>query len=243
VGHGQAMGNGFQFIDIILFGMVAAFLVLRLRSVLGRRNGHEGRPSDPFLGRKREEQAGDNVVHLPDHTDGPADVEDEADDIADDVATTNDADLILANGISEIKKADRRFDLQEFLTGARMAFEMILTAFAAGNKDQLKGILSPEVFSNFEQAIREREASGEVLDDTLVGIRAADIVEAYLDGPAANVTVKFVSDQVSTVRNDKGDVIHGDPDRISEVTDFWTFARDTGARDPNWTLVATRSLD
>lgn len=233
------MGNGFQFIDIILFGMVAAFLVLRLRSVLGRRNGHEGRPADPFLGRQREEKAGDNIVHLPDHTDGPADVEAEADDIA----ATSDADLTLANGISEIKKADRRFDLQEFLTGARMAFEMILAAFAAGNKDQLKGILSPEVFANFEQAIREREASGEVLDDTLVGIRAADIVEAYLEGRAANVTVKFVSDQVSAVRNEKGDVIHGDPDRISEVTDFWTFARDTGARDPNWTLVATRSLD
>ena len=233
------MGNGFQFIDIILFGMVAAFLVLRLRSVLGRRNGHEGRPADPFLGRQREEKAADNIVHLPDHTDGPADVEAEADD----VATTNDADLTLANGISEIKKADRRFDLQEFLTGARMAFEMILAAFATGNKDQLKGILSPEVFANFEQAIREREASGEVLDDTLVGIRAADIVEAYLEGRAANVTVKFVSDQVSAVRNEKGDVIHGDPDRISEVTDFWTFARDTGARDPNWTLVATRSLD
>ena len=107
----------------------------------------------------------------------------------------------------------------------------------------MKGILSPEVFANFEQAIREREASGEVLDDTLVGIRAADIVEAHLEGRAANVTVKFVSDQVSAVRNEKGDVIHGDPDRISEVTDFWTFARDTGARDPNWTLVATRSLD
>ena len=235
------MGNGFQFIDIILFGMVAAFLVLRLRSVLGRRNGHEGRPANPFLRRHREEQAGDNVGHLPDHSDGP--VENEAESEVEDVATTSDADLALANGISEIKQADRRFDLQEFLTGARMAFEMILAAFAAGNKDQLKGLLSPEVFANFELAIRDRESSGEVLDDTLVGIRAADIVEAYVEGRAANVTVKFVSDQVSAVRNEKGDVIQGDPDRISEVTDFWTFARDAGARDPNWTLVATRSLD
>jgi predicted lipid-binding transport protein (Tim44 family) len=229
------MGNGFQFIDIILFGMVAAFLVLRLRSVLGRRNGHEGRPADPFLRRHKEEQAGDNVVQLPDHS--------ERDPDAETAATASEADLTLANGISEIKKVDRRFDLQEFLTGARMAFEMILGAFAAGDKGQLKSLLSPEVFANFEQAIREREASGEILEDTLVGIRAADIVEAYVAGRAANVTVKFVSEQVSAVRNESGDVIEGDPDRISEVTDFWTFARDTRARDPNWTLVATRSLD
>jgi predicted lipid-binding transport protein (Tim44 family) len=242
------MSNGFQFIDIILFGMVAAFLVLRLRGVLGRRNGHEGRPADPFLGRQKEdlghqkeEQAGDNVVQLPDNSEPSAEAQ--PDTMAPAAAAANDADLTLANGISQIKKADRRFELQEFLTGARMAFEMILGAFATGDRAPLKSMLSPEVFANFEQAIRERETTGEVLEDTLVGIRAADIVEAYVEGRAANVTVKFVSDQVSVVRNERGDVINGDPDRVSEVTDFWTFARDTNARDLNWTLVATRSLD
>ncbi len=229
------MSNGFQFIDIIFFAMIAAFLVLRLRSVLGRRDGHEGGHQDPFLRHRSQEQTGDKVVHLPDRSDISPDVESPT--------PGDDANLTLANGISQIKKADSRFDIQEFLTGARMAFEMILGAFAAGDTAQLKPLVSSEVFANFAMAIKGREDSGEVLDDTLVGIRSADIVEAYMENHDAHITVKFVSEQVSVVRNGDGAVIEGDPDAITEVTDFWTFAHGTKSRDPNWILVATRSLD
>jgi predicted lipid-binding transport protein (Tim44 family) len=230
------MGEGFQFFDIVLFAMVAAFLVLRLRRVLGRRDGHEGGRNNPFLRHSSGEPASNSVIQMPE----PGEKKTSEAQIE---TPPSDADLTLADGISLIKRADKRFDLQEFLTGARMAFEMILGAFAQGDTKQLKTLLSPEVFANFALAIRQRDDHGEVVDDTLIGIRSADIVEAYMEDRAAHVTVKFVSDQVSVVRDKKGDVIDGDPDHITEVTDFWTFARDPRARDLNWMLVATRSLD
>ena len=228
------MGEGF--LDIVLFALVAAFLVLRLRSVLGRRGGREGSAGDPLVRHGSSEQAGDNVIQLPDQAGADA-----GDGSA--AAPADEADLALAEGISEIKRADKRFDIQAFLTGAHMSFEMVLGAFAAGERKQLESLLSPEVFANFSQAIKEREESGESIDDSLVGIRSADMVEAYMEGRTAHVTVKFVSDQVSVVRNGSGDVIEGDPAHTTEVTDFWTFARDVRSRDLNWTLVATRSLD
>ena len=227
------MGEGF--LDIVLFALVAAFLVLRLRRVLGRRGGREGSAGDPLVRHGSSEQAGDNVIQLPDQA--GADAGDGS------AAALPSPASAPAEGISEIKRADKRFDIQAFLTGAHMSFEMVLGAFAAGERKQLESLLSPEVFANFSQAIKEREESGESIDDSLVGIRSADMVEAYMEGRTAHVTVKFVSDQVSVVRNGSGDVIEGDPAHTTEVTDFWTFARDVRSRDLNWTLVATRSLD
>jgi predicted lipid-binding transport protein (Tim44 family) len=120
---------------------------------------------------------------------------------------------------------------------------MILDAYAKGDSQTLKPLLNPEVFANFSQAIRDREQAGETLEDTLVGIKSAEIVEAYLDGRTVNVTVKFVSEQINVTRDESGDVVDGNPNAVIEVTDFWTFARDAKSRDPNWTLVATNSLD
>ena len=124
-----------------------------------------------------------------------------------------------------------------------MAFDLILGAYAAGETRTLRPLLSDEVFGNFSQAIRSREQAGETMDDTLIGIKKAEIAEAYMEGHTALVTVKFVSEQINVFRDENGDVIDGDPSAIAEVTDFWTFARDTRSPDPNWTLVATRSLE
>ena len=115
----------------------------------------------------------------------------------------------------------------------------VVLAFATGDTGTLKPLLSPEVFSNFAQSIQERERAGETMELNVVEIRAADIVEAYMAGRTAHVTVKFVSEQIVIVRNDKGDIIEGDPQHSTEATDFWTFARDTRSPNPNWTLVAT----
>ncbi|MFQ5618988.1 MAG: Tim44/TimA family putative adaptor protein [Rhodospirillales bacterium] len=229
------MSDGLPFFDIILFAMIAAFLVLRLRSVLGRRDNHKRGHRNPFARPLPEEQADENVVHLPSARDIGADTED--------AVVENDADGDLAAGFREIKAADRGFDPTEILSGARIAFELILSAFAAGDTEALKPLLSAEVLGNFAQSIREREAAGETMEHTLVGMKSAEIVEAYLDGRTAHVTVKFVSDQANVTRDANGEVVDGDPSAVTEVTDFWTFARDTGSRDPNWTLVATRSLD
>ena len=233
------MSDGLPFFDIILFAMIAAFLVLRLRSVLGRRDGHKGGRRNPFARSLPKEQADDKVVPLPSARDAEADTE--ADTKAE--AVGDDAEDDLAAGFREIKAVDRGFEPAEILSGARIAFELVLSAYAAGDTDALKPLLSAEVLDNFTQPIREREAAGETMEHTLIGVKSADIVEAFLDGGMAHVTVKFVTDQANVTRDAKGEVVDGDPSAVTEVTDFWTFARDTGSRDPNWTLVATRSLD
>ncbi len=225
------MSEGLPFFDIILFAMIAAFLVLRLRSVLGRRDGHKGRNRNPFARSLPEEQADEKVVHLPNARDAEAEAE------------GDDAEGDLAAGFREIKAADREFEPTEILSGARIAFELVLSAYASADTDALKPLLSTEVLGNFARSIREREVAGETMEHTLVGIKSADIVEAFLDGGTAHVTVKFVTDQANVTRDANGEVVDGDPSAVTEVTDFWTFARDTGSRDPNWTLVATRSLD
>lgn len=241
------MGDGFQFFDIILFALIAAFLILRLRNTLGRRDGNDGKNyRDPFTGmadkpaephKASQPDDDDNVIPLPGHKDAQG-----TDPWASDEAAPVD-DSPLGQGVAQIRAADPSFTVDGFLQGAGSAFEMVLGAFAAGDVKTLKGLLSPEVYEDFAAAVRQREDAGEVLEETLVGITSAEAVEAYMEGRIANVTVKFVTEQVSALRNVSGDVIDGNPQEVIKVTDFWTFARDTRSRDPNWALVATRSLD
>ncbi|MSO92342.1 MAG: Tim44 domain-containing protein [Rhodospirillales bacterium] len=232
------MGEGFQFIDIVFFAMIAAFLVLRLRSVLGRRDGHEGGHPDPFRrpapsAQTRPDRADEKIISLPGRARGD-------DDAASGKETAGDATSV---ALAEIERADPTFSPQQFGEGAKAAFEMILGAYKSGDVATLKKMLSAEVYSNFLGAIRIREKAGETLEDTLVGIKNAEIAEATADIPTATVTVKFVSEQIHATRDEKGDIVSGDASAVTEVTDFWTFSRDTQSRDPNWTLVATRSLD
>ena len=231
------MSGDFSSYDIILFALVAAFLILRLRSVLGRRDGHEPRGTDPFKRSTSGEPADDKVVHLPNRSE-PANEPYEQPDLSDEVREAAEATGV-DGGVAQIKLADPQFDKEEFLSGARIAFEMVLGAYAAGDTASLKPLLSPEVYGNFEQSIRDREQAGESLEITLVGIRVAEVVEAYMAGRTAHLTIKFVSEQTSVTRNETGEILDGDPESWSEVTDYWTFARDTRSRDPNWMLVAT----
>ena len=224
------MGDGF--LDLILFAMIAAFLVFRLRSVLGRRTGHERPPPEPHATRPGEPASQDNVVSLPDRKDR-ADAENAA------VAAESDDPLLV--GVAQIQTADSSFNPDEFCTGARSAFEMIVQAFAAGDLKVLRSLLNDEVYDNFSAAVKQRETSDEELETTIIGIKSADMLEARLEGRMAFVTVKFQSEQVNVTRDKGGDVIEGDPNRITDITDIWTFARNTRARDPNWTLVETRS--
>ena len=237
------MGDSIPYIDIIFFVMIAAFLVLRLRSVLGRRDGHESRPRDLFKGRESldnnvtGDQSDDNVVPLlvPNGDD-----DDDDDDV---LSTASEADDFLAAGIKRVKEADTSFKIKEFLSGAKAAFEIILGFYASGNLDSLKSLLNADVFDNFAQAIKDREQSGQTLDDTLIRIKSADIVEAFIENRTVLITVKFISEQINTLRDQNEAVIEGDPNAINEVTDFWTFSHDPSSRNPNWILVATRSLD
>lgn len=236
------MGNGFQFIDIILFAMIAAFLILRLRGVLGRRDGHEGGYQDSLKADPREERPDDKVVQIS-HPSSDVYSEPETIDTDPGLAEEELADEALLLGIADLRVADPSFNAEDFLVGARVAFEMILGAYASGDRETLEDLLSPEVYDNFRAAIDDREAMGHEMEETLVGISSADIVEAFMDGTHAHVTTKFSSEQVHVLRDSAGQVIEGNPNQVTDVVDFWTFARDTSLRDPNWHLVATRSLD
>lgn len=226
------MGDGF-ILDIIFFAMVAGFIFLRLRSVLGRRTGNERPPPSDALGGKRpQERADDNVVALPDRAGRPP-------------ARSADAklwaeDSPIGAGLTQIKIADHTFEPATFLEGAKQAYEMIVASFAKGDRETLRMLLADEVFENFSGAIDEREKLGQTLETTITRIKQADMAEARLDGRTAEITVKFVSDMVSVTRDASGEAVGG-PAREREVTDVWTFARDTSAKDPNWLLVATRS--
>ncbi|MBT3991268.1 MAG: Tim44 domain-containing protein [Rhodospirillaceae bacterium] len=232
------MGEGFQFIDIILFAMIAAFLILRLRSVLGRHKDSGEPPQrnqpDQFSADPQSEN-GDNVISLPNQ--GVAENDDAEEEIEQEPETPLDI------GINQIRNAAPDFDRTEFLVGARTAFEMIIQAFAEGDTVLLESLLNNEVYNNFLQAIRSREAENQTLENTLVRIVNGEMIEAYMADSVANVTVKIISEQVNVTRDAEGEVVDGDADHISEVTDIWTFARDTKSNDPNWQLVATRSLD
>lgn len=232
-------GGGFQLLDIILLAVIAGFLVLRLRSVLGKRTGHQER-LDPMAAFRARQQQNDQpapdgeetVVRFP------------GGEEADATSSLGKADLPkdatpLAKGLAAIREADRGFSPQDFAGGARAAFEMILAAYAKGDLKTLRPLLANEVFEEFAGAIKSREQAGETLETTLVGITSAEIAEAELQGKTAFVTVKFVSEQINVTRDAKGVVIDGAETRVESITDLWTFARNTRSRDPNWTLVAT----
>ena len=230
------MGEGFQFIDIVLFAMIAAFLILRLRSVLGRHRDH-GRPEDE-VGDGRSSKRDDNVISLPEQAETTPTVADGPDE-----SEPPRKETPIDAGFTQIQIAAPDFDRKEFLVGARTAFEMIIQAFAEGDQELLKSLLSEEVYGNFLSAMTSREEASETLENTLIRIVSAEPIEAYMSGASAHVTVKIVSEQINVTRDAKGEVVDGDPDHVSEITDIWTFARDTQTSDPNWELVATRSLE
>ena len=230
------MGEGFQFIDIVLFAMIAAFLILRLRSVLGRHRDH-GRPEDGVRS-SRSPQRDDNVISLPEQAETTPAVDDRLDE-----PEPSPEETPIDAGFTQIQIAAPDFDRTEFLEGARTAFEMIIQAFAEGDRELLESLLSEGVYANFLSAITSREDASEKLENTLIRIASAEPIEAYMDGASAHVTIKIVSEQINVTRDAKGEVVDGDPDHVSEITDIWTFARDTQTSDPNWELVATRSLE
>lgn len=227
------MSEGFAYIDILFFAMVAAFIALRLRSVLGRRTGHERRRSGGF-GPARPNGAADNVVSLPERSTSQAEVE---------ASLAGLSDASVKSGLTQIRLADQRFDLQQFLGGARAAFEMIVEAFAAGDKGTLRPLLADDVYAGFEQAIDQREAAGQSFETQLTAVPAAEVVGAEMRDSLARITVRFKSEQINLLRDAEGKILDGDPHTAEEVIDIWTFERDTTSPDPNWTLVETRTPD
>jgi predicted lipid-binding transport protein (Tim44 family) len=221
------MGSSFP-IDLILFGMIAAFLVLRLRSILGRRTGFE-RPPQPY-----QPPAGPS---------GPAPVIDgrvEPPAPAAAARQVPEAASPTGQALGQMRAIDRRFDPAAFLDGAEKAFRIIVGAFASGDRATLRGLLSEETYRGFEQAIATREAAGQTQVSDIHAIHSATIESAELRGTVASIAVHFVSDQVSLTRDKDGHPVTG-TDAVTEITDIWTFERDLSTRDPAWRLVSARS--
>jgi len=208
-----AMGDNFQVLEILLFAVIAGILVFRLRSVLGRRTGNERRRDFPF-----------SRTATPANPAPPA---------------GTDAAPPRALGGADV--ADPEFDGGAFLAGARSAFEIVVEAFAAGDRAKLQPLLSPDVFRSFGDSIAARERAKEKQETKIVAVKSSEIVRNRLEGGTALVTVKFVSDQILVTRDASGAVVEGDPEHAVEHTDLWTFSRATRSPDPNWTLIATET--
>lgn len=225
----------------IIFLALAVFIFLRLRNVLGQRTGAERPPFD----RAARDMAGgqDNVVPMPGT---PADVPHtpSADPIptADRWKDIAEPGTPLAQGLDAIAAQDSSFDAKGFLTGARSAYEMIVLAFANGDRRALKDLLAPDVLEGWESVISAREKNEQKTETRFVSIDKSELVSAEARDKSAMVTVRFVSQMISVTRDKTGAVVDGNPEKVSDITDVWTFARDTASRDPNWKLVHTGSV-
>jgi predicted lipid-binding transport protein (Tim44 family) len=226
----------------IIFLALAVFIFLRLRSVLGQRTGDE-RPPLNQAARDILRGAPDNVVPMPGAVADQAPLAPSAEpatppDRWKGIAESGSA---LAQGLDQIAANDPSFDAQHFVSGAKSAYEMIVLAFANGERRALKDLLSSEVYEGFENAIKEREQRGEKVETRFASIDKAVIVNAEVRDRIAQITVRFVSQMITFTRDKNGAVIDGNSDKLVDVTDIWTFARDISSRDPNWKLVGTES--
>lgn len=225
----------------ILLLAVALVVFWRLRSVLGTRTGTEKPPFDLFGSKRGPQDTPGTVTRLPEAAPVPAN------DLGDREPPPPvwkgyaEESSTLAAALTRMAESDPGFSPRSFIEGANVAYEMIIEAFAKGDKAELKNLLSREVFEGFSRAIDTRLSQGHRVDSRFVGIDKATIQQATLAGRKASITVEFVSELISATYDKEGEVIDGDPKEIRQVTDVWTFERDLGSRDPNWKLVATEA--
>lgn len=219
------MGIAVPFVDILIFAIIAIFLGLRLRNILGSRDGYEQSPEE--MGQRQAMQ------QTPDN------------DYVSDEGTKKVVPIrpaaLSGSGISAIKKADPSFQEDQFMQGAASAFAMVLTAFAEGDLSQLRRLLGYDLFNEFSDAIRERNAENESLSLVIDEIEDVQILDGEMADGIASVTVRFVSKQTRRLFDGEGNEIVDDASLNEAVIDVWTFERDTQIADPNWKLVETSS--
>ena len=227
----------------IIFLALAVFIFLRLRNVLGQRTGNERPPYDRTARNVVQGAQDNNIVPMQ----GPVIDQTPLAPTAEVVPPTDrwkgitEPGSALAHGLDAVAGQDSSFDPRHFLSGARSAYEMIVLAFANGDRRALRDLLSSEVYESFEAAIREREKQEQKTETRFVSIDKAEIVGAEARDRSTQLTVRFVSQMVSVTRDKAGAIVDGNPDKVTDITDVWTFARDTTSRDPNWKLVGTGS--
>lgn len=238
------MDEFFDIPTLIVIGL-AIVVLYRLRQVLGTRTGRERTP----LERPREVAAAkpgeENVVQIRPRPvpQSNEDLERQQRKLEAEVALFAHGDDKVAEGLKAIAEADPGFSPKSFMEGAKAAYEMIVTAFASGDRQTLRNLLEKDVFDGFEKVIKDREAAGHKIDFTFVGLPKIEISEAELDKRNALVTIRYNAEVVSATRDKDGTLIEGNADQVTNIADEWTFARSPKSRDPNWKLVATSQLE
>ena len=202
------MSEAFQYLDILILAVIAGLVLLRLRSVLGRRTGHEKTDTSRFTYEEPQKNKEEEVIKIQPNVDSKP-------------------------------KADGWVDQKDFLNGASNAYELIVTNFENGNKAALKPFLSESVMSSFEEVIEQRNANEEKVEFNFIGIESSEIVHKDLKSNPMEVTVRFISEMITCIKNSKDEVISGSLNQVQKITDIWTFAKKKNSKNPNWLLVAT----
>lgn len=224
--------------DLIVYALVAAGLVFWLRSILGTRHGNERDRSHPLM-------SPDRLGRVPAEDDAASRAPENMEEKISELAGKKGGPKVIDNrtaemGLIEIARADGAFDIDSFLDGAQEAFVMIVEGFAEGDRETLRALLADTVYQAFDSALRAREERGEMQTTDIHAIRKAEVLAARLEGRRAMITVRFIADETSVVRNAAGEIVHGHPDRISQMKDIWTFGRDIRSKDPSWLVYETR---
>lgn len=239
------MDEFFDIPTLIVIG-VAIFVLFRLRQVLGTRTGTERTPLQRAQQQAQKPANNDEkVVQMrpapqPQPVDG--DAERRALKLNAEIDQLSHGNAEVANGLRAIVDADPTFSPKAFLEGAKQAYEMIVTAFATGDRKTLKNLLEKDVYDGFERAIADREAASRRVDFTFVGLPKIEIADADFDKRETRVAVRFNAEVVQATRDKDGTLIEGNADQVQTIADEWTFARNPKSRDPNWKLVATNQL-
>ena len=233
--------SGFFDIYSIIFLIIAVVIFMRLGSVLGRRTGNEPSPYEQPRVKPPAGARNDNIVALPARDRASNAPAEGAPDVQP-LSRYATAGTPLYDGLVAITKASPDFDAEHFLSGAKAAYEMIVTAFAQGDRATLKNLLASDVYDGFVGAIAEREKKEQKAELTFVGLEDVKITAAELDGKIARLSLRFVAELISCTRDKDGKVVDGDATEVQTIRDAWTFARDVSSRDPNWKLVATEAV-
>jgi predicted lipid-binding transport protein (Tim44 family) len=235
--------SGFFDIYSIIFLIIAVVIFMRLGSVLGRRTGNEPSPYEqPRVKPPAPGARNDNIVALPARDRAPATPAEAPQEAQQPWSRYAPAGTPLHDGLAAITKAAPDFDAEHFLSGAKAAYEMIVTAFAQGDRPALKNLLAADVYDGFIGAIAAREKKEQKAELTFVGIAEVKMTAAELDGKTARISLRFVAELISCTRDKDGKVVEGDATEVQTIRDAWTFARDVTSRDPNWKLVATEAV-
>jgi predicted lipid-binding transport protein (Tim44 family) len=231
-------------LDILIFAAVAAFLIYRLNSVLGTRNGSERQRPNPFTAAEQaqRQKKGEDTPAIPTAALPPAPALNLS-SLGDIIDAQANSDGRIEHGINDIRSADPFFDVASFVEGARYAFEIVVTAYARGDLAAIQPLVSPKLYGDFAAGVKARDAAGHRTELTIHRIKNARITDAHLGGTMAYVTVDFEVDETSVTRDSSGQTVDGNADSILTIRDVWTFTRDTRTTDPNWILIETRAAE